>query len=299
MNLAHIRSTLRRRWVVTPDGILALCIAGSLGLHVLFYGWFVPKRGLRSARTPADYIVIESWPAGVQEPTSKAEPTRPSEPATRKAREKVAPPPSQQRSSPDPTSVVQKTGILRALGALDPARLASMGGHGELGGLPVTVPSASRGEPGVEPAPGRKGGDLRGPATLGDVKAVRLGGAVGIGQRDEPKAAVSVEVGVMESSTGPIDRRRLAAFVRDRVGGLRACYEAELRGNPRLEGRIRVRFTVLETGGLSQIVATENTLGSIDVADCLVRIMRSWRTPFRVSEVVSVEYPFVFSSSRG
>ena len=37
-----------------------------------------------------------------------------------------------------------------------------------------------------------------------------------------------------------------------------------------------------------------NSLGSPEVASCIVNTMRSWRTQFRPSGPVTVEYPFVF-----
>jgi hypothetical protein len=37
-----------------------------------------------------------------------------------------------------------------------------------------------------------------------------------------------------------------------------------------------------------------NGLGSPEVAGCIVSTMRSWRTQFRPSGPVTVEYPFVF-----
>jgi TonB family protein len=103
--------------------------------------------------------------------------------------------------------------------------------------------------------------------------------------------------GVQVASTG-VDGERLAEFVRARTGAIRACYEARLRIDPGLEGRIRVRFRILETGGISDVTAKEDTLGSPDVAACVIAVMRTWRSPFRPPEAVPVEYPFHFTVSR-
>ena len=35
-----------------------------------------------------------------------------------------------------------------------------------------------------------------------------------------------------------------------------------------------------------------------EIANCIVGIVRTWRTPFRPSRAVTVEYPFVFRPSR-
>jgi outer membrane biosynthesis protein TonB len=81
------------------------------------------------------------------------------------------------------------------------------------------------------------------------------------------------------------------------MGAIKACYEGQLKRNPSLRGRLRIRFTILETGALDEVEATEDGVGSPDVAACVVGTVRSWRTPFRPSGPVTVEYPFVFSAS--
>ena len=108
----------------------------------------------------------------------------------------------------------------------------------------------------------------------------------------EDQRGVAAEEAEVDSSD--IDQGKLAAFVKARMGLIKACYENALKRNPSLKGKISIRFTILETGGLSEIAAALNTLGSPEVAACIVNTMRSWRTQFRPSGPVTVEYPFVF-----
>jgi len=98
-----------------------------------------------------------------------------------------------------------------------------------------------------------------------------------------------------EVDSPDIDQQKLAAFVRARMGLIKACYENALKRNPTLKGKVSIRFTILETGGLSDIVAAQNTLGSPEVATCITNTMRTWRTQFKPSGPVTVEYPFVFT----
>jgi TonB family protein len=79
------------------------------------------------------------------------------------------------------------------------------------------------------------------------------------------------------------------------MGLIKACYESALKRNPKLKGKIAIRFTILETGGLADVSAAQNSMGAADVASCIMNTMRSWRTQFRPSGPVVVEYPFVFS----
>jgi len=94
-----------------------------------------------------------------------------------------------------------------------------------------------------------------------------------------------------------VDQGKLGAFVRARQGLIKACYENALKRNPNLKGKISIRFTILPTGGLSDLEASGNTMGSADVAVCIINTIRSWRTQFRPSGPVTVEYPFLLSPS--
>ncbi|HEY6099443.1 MAG TPA: AgmX/PglI C-terminal domain-containing protein, partial [Anaeromyxobacter sp.] len=104
----------------------------------------------------------------------------------------------------------------------------------------------------------------------------------------------SVAAEEAEVDSADIDQAKLAAFVKARMGLIKACYENALKRNPTLKGKIAIRFTILETGGLADVTPAVNGLGSPEVAGCIVNTMRSWRTQFRPSGPVTVEYPFVF-----
>ncbi len=140
---------------------------------------------------------------------------------------------------------------------------------------------------------GRKGGGEGGAASIGNL-ATTGGGKVGLGTKSEVRVSGSVAAEEAEVDSSDIDQGKLGAFVRARMGLIKACYENALKRNPNLKGKISIRFTILETGGLAEISAAVNSLGSPEVAGCIVNTMRSWRTQFRPSGPVTVEYPFVF-----
>ena len=195
---------------------------------------------------------------------------------------------------------VQSKGLLKVLGALGPGTgsgaVADVFGSG--GGI-GDVATALSGAGGVAVANdpgaggGRKGGGQGEAASIGDL-ATSGGGKVGYGAKTEVRVSGSVAAEEAEIDSADIDQGKLAAFVKARMGLVKACYENGLKRNPNLKGKISVRFTILETGGLSEIAAAQNTLGSPEVAACIVNTMRSWRMPFRPSGPVTVEYPFVF-----
>jgi outer membrane biosynthesis protein TonB len=196
---------------------------------------------------------------------------------------------------------VQSKGILKVLGALGPGTgsgaVADVFGAG--GGM-TDVASALSGAGGVAVATdpgaggGRKGGGQGGAASIGDL-ATSGGGAVGYGAKSEVKVTGSVAAEEAEVDSAEIDQQKLASFIKARMGLIKACYENALKRNPNLKGKIAIRFTILETGGLADLETVANTMGSADVASCITSTMRSWRTQFKPSGPVTVEYPFVFS----
>jgi outer membrane biosynthesis protein TonB len=195
---------------------------------------------------------------------------------------------------------VQSKGILKVLGALGPGTgggaVADVFGSG--GGM-GDVASALSGAGGVAVATdpgaggGRKGGGEGGAASIGDL-ATSGGGKVGLGTKTEVKVSGSVAAEEAEVDSSDIDQGKLGAFVRARMGLIKACYENALKRNPGLKGKISIRFTILETGALAEVSTAQNSLGSAEVATCIMNTMRSWRTQFRPSGPVTVEYPFVF-----
>jgi outer membrane biosynthesis protein TonB len=198
---------------------------------------------------------------------------------------------------------VQSKGMLKVLGALGPGSgggaVADVFGAG--GGM-TDVATALSGAGGVAMATdpgaggGRKGGGQGGAASIGDL-ATSGGGAVAYGTKTEVKVTGTVATEAAEIDSSDIDQGKLGAFVRARQGLIKACYENALKRNPTLKGKVVIRFTILETGGVADVSASQNTLGSPDVAVCIINTIRSWRTQFRPSGPVVVEYPFLLSPS--
>ncbi len=112
-----------------------------------------------------------------------------------------------------------------------------------------------------------------------------------------PTVPAPSAIGTSQVDSADVDQARLDAFVRARIGGLRACYESQLKLDQRTDGTVRMRFSIQPTGELSNVAVAQDTLRSELVAQCVVGLVRAWRTPFRPSQPVSVEYPFVFRPS--
>ena len=304
----------RRNRFRTLDRLFVTVLALSLTAHVSAY--------VALTRVPArQEATLEEIPdrfARLLIPERKPEPPRPRE---ERATQPAAEPKVEERkeeprkAEEDPAraaelraaraarvaKAVQSKGILRVLGSLGPGSggaVAEVLGPGTGFGDVASALSGAGGvalatDPGA--AGGRRGGGQGGAASIGDL-ATGGGGPVGYGARSEARVSGSVAAEEAEIDSSDVDQGKLGAFVRARIGLIKACYESQLKRNPRLKGKIRIRFTILETGGLTEVEAVENSLGSAEVAACIVGTMRGWRTPFRPSGTVTVEYPFVFSA---
>src|SRR6266545_4209816 len=248
--------------------LLALSFLVHSGAYIALANTELPKE-VTLEEIPDRYakvLIPERMPQPPKAEEKKAEPV-----AEAKAEKKE---PEKKQDSPEQTAqrkaaraaavakAVQSKGILKVLGVLGP------GGAG-------------------------KGGGEGGAASIGNL-ATTGGGKVGLGTKTEVRVSGSVAAEEAEVDSSDIDQGKLGAFVRARMGLIKACYENALKRNPNLKGKISIRFTILETGGLAEISAAVNSVGSPEVAACIVNTMRSWRTQFRPSGPVTVEYPFVF-----
>ena len=306
----------RGRHFASLDRLFATVLAVSFAVHTAAYvalaNTDVPKE-LTLEEIPDRYakvLIPERLPTPPPPPEEKkpekfAEEKKPVEEKQVEEPKKVSESPEQVAAKKAARSAaiakaVQSKGILKVLGALGPgtggSAVADVFGTG--GGI-GDVASALSGAGGVavanDPgaAGGRKGGGQGEAASIGNL-ATSGGGKVGYGAKTEVRVSGSVAAEEAEVDSADIDQAKLAAFVKARMGLIKACYENALKRNPKLKGKIAVRFTILETGGLADVVAAQNSLGAPEVAACIVNTMRSWRTQFRPSGPVTVEYPFVF-----
>jgi len=160
------------------------------------------------------------------------------------------------------------------------------------------VASALAGASGVATAQsdnvgGPKGGGAGSAAGIGDL-GTQGGGSVDTG----PKREASIHGRVMDSApeveSSDLDKAALARFIKVRLSAIQACYEAQLKRNPQLKGKIVVRFTIGSTGRVTDVEIDENQMGNDEVASCIKAKIRAWTTPFKPDGDATVSYPFVF-----
>jgi hypothetical protein len=84
--------------------------------------------------------------------------------------------------------------------------------------------------------------------------------------------------------------------VRRHTRGLRHCYEALLRQDPGLEGRLVANWTVDLDGRVARRTIESNSTGSEELGECLLREIDRMRFPVPDGGMVVVRFPFTFAS---
>lgn len=117
-----------------------------------------------------------------------------------------------------------------------------------------------------------------------------------LAEKEEQKVTANIQAAPPKME-GSLDQMALTRVVKSRMTLLKECYERELKRDPRLKGKIVVRFTVNESGTVEDLSIEENTLGSEGVAQCMIQRMSRFRFPPAEGGGSTVSYPFVFTPS--
>jgi hypothetical protein len=96
---------------------------------------------------------------------------------------------------------------------------------------------------------------------------------------------------------GPLDPGIIAGEIRRRLGAVRACYEAALKRNPSLSGKLVLRFAVSMIGKVTSLEIDTDTLNDPEVIACIKARAFSWRFP-PSAEPIEFSYPFVFQAAK-
>lgn len=84
-------------------------------------------------------------------------------------------------------------------------------------------------------------------------------------------------------------------IVRRNFNRFKACYEDGLRTNPKLEGRVAVRFTIERSGEITDVSVASADLPNPAVIACVKRTFASLSFPKPEGGYIVVTYPLVFS----
>lgn len=93
---------------------------------------------------------------------------------------------------------------------------------------------------------------------------------------------------------GGLDKNEVDAVIKRHEGEIRYCYEQGLQTNPKLSGRVSMKFFIASNGYVSTANISNTSLHSRQVENCITGRLKTWKFPNpRGGVVVKVNYPFV------
>ena len=140
-------------------------------------------------------------------------------------------------------------------------------------------------------------------AALGgdDLKAKGPTGPVSTGSKREVKVSGNVKIKRLSNDemigTGVLDSNSVSQVVSRRSKAIKNCYEKRLKVNNKLKGKVKIRFTIEQSGRVSKASVAQDTTGDSVVGSCIVSQIKRWRFPKPDGGSVTVSFPFVFTPS--
>jgi pSer/pThr/pTyr-binding forkhead associated (FHA) protein len=97
---------------------------------------------------------------------------------------------------------------------------------------------------------------------------------------------------------GALSKREIARVIRMYWAQIKFCYERQLMKNPKLAGKIVVRWKIGGNGSVTSASVVQTTMNNERVENCITRRIGRWRFPKpRGGGSVNVNYPFIFRVS--
>lgn len=191
-------------------------------------------------------------------------------------------------------------GVLAILGVKGQAKGAVADVFSEGKAINGDIDDAFSNISGVDVANGRntssRGSGGSGESTSIGNLATTGSGKVGLVEKVEEKVTAEVKSEEPEVD-GALNPQDITRVVKSRMSSIKECYERELKRNPKLAGKVVVRFTIDEEGRVTQTAIEENTLGDKAVAACIISRFERFRFPKPEGGSVPVAYPFIFAPS--
>ncbi len=216
---------------------------------------------------------------------------------------------------PNDKKVVKRIGLLGALGR-GGGGLATVFGSGGLGGDlkgaignmfgPVVGDSFGLGGLGVR-GTGTGGGGSGETIGIGAIGTKGRGGGLGgygtgvggLGKKGERDVRVATGTAQV---MGSIDKELIRKVIQDHAAQIRYCYEQQLAINPRLAGKVSVKWTIDGDGNATtpQVVSDGTTLEDGKVHQCMMSRIISWQFPKpKGGGIAVITYPWILRSSGG
>jgi hypothetical protein len=217
---------------------------------------------------------------------------------------------------PNAKEIVKKSGLLGAIGRGGGGGLSTIFGQGGLGGDlkgavgnmygPVVGDSYGLGGLGIRGS-GAGGGGSGETIGIGGVGTKGRGGGLGgygsgaggLGRKSDRD--VNISTGTAQVM-GSVDKELVRKVIQEHAAQIRYCYEQQLALNPKLSGKVSVKWVINGDGSASsaQIDASATTLNDPKVHQCMMARITSWEFPKpKGGGIAVITYPWILRSSGG
>jgi hypothetical protein len=214
---------------------------------------------------------------------------------------------------PNAKEIVKRSGLLGALGR-GGGGLSTVFGSGGLGGDlrgavgnmfgPVVGDSQGLGGLGIRGS-GSGGGGAGETIGIGAVGTKGRGGGLGsygtgvggLGKKGDRDVNVSTGSAVV---MGSIDKELVRKVIQDHAAQIRYCYEQQLAINPRLQGKVAIKWIINADGSATsaQVDRGTTTLEDGKVHECMMARIQSWQFPKpKGGGMAVITYPWILRSS--
>lgn len=139
----------------------------------------------------------------------------------------------------------------------------------------------------------KRGGGTGEAASIGGL-ATKGGGKVGAGTKKKRRVASAKFSGV--EADGSLDPSKITKVVKRGQKAIQACYEKQLKRDDGLAGKIELEVVISEKGKVSEVVITEDSVGSRELTSCIKSRVKRWRFPAPDDGEVSFVTSFIFAS---
>jgi hypothetical protein len=95
-----------------------------------------------------------------------------------------------------------------------------------------------------------------------------------------------------------LDPNRVVKTVRERLPAIKACYEAALRREPQISGKVVARWSIDGAGKVSTFTWESDQMKSPAFNTCARGVIETWTFPPSKGQPTSVSFPFVFERAK-
>jgi hypothetical protein len=124
-------------------------------------------------------------------------------------------------------------------------------------------------------------------------------GVGGLGKKGERDVNVATGPATV---MGSIDKELVRKVIQDHAAQIRYCYETQLAINPRLQGKVSIKWVIQGDGSATsaQVDHGATTLDDAKVHECMMSRIQSWAFPKpKGGGIAVITYPWILRSSGG